>query len=82
MPIRIKIDDKIYEAEDGEILANVLLREKLTPFRTHPVDNSPRAPFCMMGVCFECLLEVDGKPSTQACLTVVKDGMIVDRKLT
>jgi D-hydroxyproline dehydrogenase subunit gamma len=50
------------------------------PFRTTPVTEAPRAPYCMMGVCFECLVEVDGKPSRQACLTTVRDGMVIRRQ--
>jgi predicted molibdopterin-dependent oxidoreductase YjgC len=34
----------------------------------------------MMGICFECLVEIDGKPSRQACLTTVREGMVVRRQ--
>jgi len=34
----------------------------------------------MMGVCFECLVEVDGQGSVQGCLTPVQDGMSVTRQ--
>jgi aerobic-type carbon monoxide dehydrogenase small subunit (CoxS/CutS family) len=37
--------------------------------------GSPRAPYCMMGACFECLVEIDGVPSRQSCLVTVQDGM-------
>ena len=40
-----------------------------------------RTAFCMMGVCFECLIEVDGTPNTQACMTTVREGMIVKRQI-
>jgi NADH dehydrogenase/NADH:ubiquinone oxidoreductase subunit G len=29
----------------------------------------------MMGVCFECLVEIDGVPNQQACMTPVRSGM-------
>ena len=35
------------------------------------------APYCMMGVCQECLVRVDGVLH-QACLTRVEDGMRVE----
>lgn len=79
MPIVVTIDHKDYSAHSGENLAALMLRLNLSPFRRHPVDKSGRAPFCMMGICFECLVEIDGMPSQQACLTAVKDGMIVRR---
>lgn len=45
--------------------------------RQHPVDDSARGPCCFMGVCFECLMEIDGVPDVQSCLVTVRDGMEV-----
>jgi len=42
------------------------------------VDGAPRAPYCMMGVCFECLVTIDGVGSRQACLVRVAEGMRVE----
>jgi hypothetical protein len=46
--------------------------------RTTPVTGAPRGPFCMMGVCFECLVTIDGRGSQQACLVIVAPGMRID----
>lgn len=46
--------------------------------RISPVDESPRAPFCMMGVCFECLMTIDGTPNRQACMVNVAPGMTIE----
>ena len=45
----------------------------------HPVDGSKRAPYCLMGVCFECMMEIDGVPNAQSCLVQVREGMVVRR---
>ena len=82
MKIEVQIDSATYGAENGENLAALMIRKDLIPFRKHPVDQSGRAPFCMMGVCFECLVEIDGAPGAQACLTCVRDGMVVKRNLS
>lgn len=42
--------------------------------------HSKRAPYCMMGVCFECLVAIDGRPGRQSCLVAVKDGMVIQRQ--
>ena len=34
----------------------------------------------MMGSCFECLVEIDGQPNRQACLTIVREGMDIKRQ--
>lgn len=44
----------------------------------HPIDGSLRVPFCLMGVCFECLMEINGQRDVQSCLVSVEDGMVVN----
>jgi predicted molibdopterin-dependent oxidoreductase YjgC len=78
--VTITIDGADVMAEAGESLAAVLLRQPQAWTRTTPVSGSPRAPYCLMGVCFECLAEVDGVASVQTCLTPVKAGMRVARR--
>ena len=50
------------------------------PTRSTPVGGVPRAPYCMMGVCFECLMVIDGVPSRQACMVTVREGMRIERQ--
>ena len=49
--------------------------------RLSPVSGQARAPYCFMGVCHECLVEIDGIPNQQACLIEVKEGMQIRRQL-
>ena len=58
-------------------LAAGLLAAGITAVRRSPVGGDPRAPYCMMGVCFECLVEVNGRPNQQACLVTPQEGMQV-----
>ena len=48
--------------------------------RLTPVTGEKRAPYCMMGVCFECLMVIDDVPSRQACMVRVQPGMRIDRQ--
>ena len=48
--------------------------------RTTPVSDSKRAPFCMMGGCYDCLMVIDGKANQQACATYGQQGMRVDNQ--
>lgn len=79
-PLTLYVDGLAVAAERGESVAAVLLRLDPPLARTTPVNASPRAPYCMMGVCFECLAIVDGVASTQTCLAQVRDGMRVERQ--
>lgn len=74
------IDGQAVAAESGETVAAVLLRQQTPVCRTTPVHESPRAPYCMMGVCFDCLAIIDGVASTQSCLVTVREGMRVERQ--
>ena len=64
----------------GQTLAAALLEAGVGPFRTSVVTGEPRAPYCLMGICFECLLTVDGAQNRQSCLIEVCDGMTVSRQ--
>lgn len=79
--LTLTIDGQPVNAEQGESVASVMLRQPEPACRNTPVHGSPRAPFCMMGVCFDCLAIVDGVSSTQTCLVAVKQGMRVERLL-
>jgi predicted molibdopterin-dependent oxidoreductase YjgC len=78
--LTLNIDGVPVPAQAGETVAAVLLRQSDPTSRTTPLTQSPRAPYCMMGVCFECLAIVDGLASTQTCLVTVRDGMRVQRQ--
>lgn len=67
-------------AESGESVAAVLLRQAHPWSGVAAVSLRKRAPYCMMGVCFECIVEVNGVASIQSCLRQVEDGMRVVRQ--
>jgi hypothetical protein len=78
--LSLTIDGQAVNAEPGDSVAAVLLRLNPPLSRTTPVKGSSRAPYCMMGVCFECLAIVDGVASTQTCLVQAQPGMCVERQ--
>jgi predicted molibdopterin-dependent oxidoreductase YjgC len=76
--VTIYVDNRPLRAGSGENLAAVLLEHGIVPFRRHDVSAEPRAPYCMIGKCFDCLIQVDGRANCQACMTTVRDGMRVE----
>jgi predicted molibdopterin-dependent oxidoreductase YjgC len=73
-----KIDGKGTQALDGDTVAAALLAAGIDHCRTTPVSGAKRAPYCMMGVCFECLVTIDGIGNRQACLIPAREGMRVE----
>lgn len=65
----------------GLNVAAALLEANIKQFRQSPISGENRAPFCMMGVCFDCLITIDGLPNQQACMIEVCEGMLVERQL-
>jgi D-hydroxyproline dehydrogenase subunit gamma len=75
--VAIAVDGATIEAQAGEMLAATLLAAGNVGLRRSPNAGTPRGAFCLMGVCQECLVRVDGR-QRQACLTVVAQGMKVE----
>lgn len=75
--VTLTVDGERVAARDGDTVATALLAAGRLPLRRSTVSGAPRAPFCQMGVCFECLVEIDGVADRQACLAAVRDGMRV-----
>jgi aerobic-type carbon monoxide dehydrogenase small subunit (CoxS/CutS family) len=72
--VTVALNGKPVTAYLGESVATVLLSEEIVAMRTTTLGE-PRGVFCGMGVCFDCLVVVDDKPNTRACMTWVKEGM-------
>jgi predicted molibdopterin-dependent oxidoreductase YjgC len=79
--VTVFIDGAAAAAAEGETVAAVLLRQAEPWARATPISGAHRAPYCMMGVCFDCLAVVDGIASVQTCLTPVRDGMRIERQI-
>lgn len=73
--VSLSFNDQAFEVPAGISVAAALLMSGINRFRATPVSESPRAPYCMMGVCFECLVDIDGVPNRQSCLIDVAEGM-------
>ena len=79
-PVRLSFEGRAIDAAPGDSVAAALLAAGVGATRATPISGAPRAPFCMMGACFECLVEIDGEENLQACMTPVRDGMTVRRQ--
>ncbi|MGI9333884.1 MAG: (2Fe-2S)-binding protein [Gammaproteobacteria bacterium] len=78
-PIELTFEGEPVAAHEGDTVAAALLGAGHVIFRSTAISGAARGPFCMMGACFECLVEIDGAPNRQACMAAVAHGMRVRR---
>ncbi|MCF1505501.1 (2Fe-2S)-binding protein [Afifella sp. H1R] len=76
--VTVHVDGRPVQMKEGANLAAALLEAGFSPFRTTPASGAPREPYCMMGVCFDCLAIVDAVPNRQTCLERVRAGMTIE----
>lgn len=76
--VSFSFDGKPIAAHAGMSVAGALFQSGINAIRHTPVSGVPRGPFCMMGACYDCLVQVDGV-TVQACQILVTDGLAVSR---
>jgi predicted molibdopterin-dependent oxidoreductase YjgC len=76
--LTILIDGVSVQAQEGDSVAAAMLAAGHMISRKSPVSGAPRAPFCLMGACFECLVTIDGVGNRQGCMISVRDGMRIE----
>ncbi len=76
--VTLTVDGRAINARAGDSVAAALLAAGIAACRTTPVSGAPRAPYCLMGVCFECLVAIDGRQNRQACMVPAANGMTVE----
>lgn len=72
----IQVDGQAIPARPGQTVAAALLAAGRRTWR-RTLRGQPRGLFCGMGVCFECLVTVDGVADQRACMTLAQPGMQV-----
>src|SRR5262249_48030481 len=77
-PPPLFVDGAAIAARAGDSVAAAMLAGGRLACRTTPISDSPRAPYCLMGACFDCLVTIDGIANRQACMTLARDGMRIE----
>ena len=78
VPVEIFVDGRSVAAREGDTVSAALLASGLDARRATAVSGAPRLPYCMMGVCFDCLVTIDGVGNRQGCLVPVSPGMKIE----
>jgi predicted molibdopterin-dependent oxidoreductase YjgC len=78
--VKIQVDGRWISAEKGQMLTTALISAGIWRYGEPRSGHGPRGPFCGMGVCFECEVNVDKEKHIQACQCMVRNGMVVNTK--
>ena len=78
--VSVTVEGVDIRVPEGVSAAAALLLAGLGHTRETPVSGAPRAPYCLMGICFDCLAEIDGVPNRQSCMVTVAPGMAIRRQ--
>ena len=77
-PLTIQVDGETVQAYAGEMVATVLVALGRRTFRHTDRHHEPRGLFCGMGICYDCLVTIDGEENVRACITPVAEGMTIE----
>jgi hypothetical protein len=75
---RFSFGNREIEAEPGQSIGAALITAGYRSWRTTRHYGAPRGIFCGIGICFDCLVTVNGRPNQRACLTEAHQGDQVD----
>ena len=65
---------------EGDSVAAAILALGHSHCRESAISGAARGPYCLMGVCFECLVSIDGVANRQGCMVRLRKGMVITRQ--
>ena len=75
--VRLTFDGAPIEAHAGETVAAALWAAGVRALRRSSACGEPRGIYCNMGICYDCLVRIEGR-DVRACMTPVRDGLVVE----
>ena len=79
--ITLTVDGEPLEAYEGEPIATALMAAGHRVFHYTTKSNEPRGVFCALGRCTDCVMIVDGQPNVRTCVTLARDGMVIETQI-
>lgn len=76
----INFEGRELPGEQGQSLAGVLVANRVLDWRSTSASGEPRGLFCGIGVCFDCVVVVDGEADVRACQRLATDGAVLERQ--
>ena len=78
--IAVEVEGRTVLVPEGASAAAAVLVAGLPSLRDTALGGGERGPYCLMGICFDCLAEIDGVPNRQGCMVTARPGMRIRRQ--
>jgi predicted molibdopterin-dependent oxidoreductase YjgC len=65
------------KAIPGQSIAAAIFQEGIQTLRTTRIEGEERSIFCGIGMCWDCIVTINGRANQRACLIEVREGMVV-----
>ena len=76
--MKVFVNGAEIEATESENVGTFLLKRRQQVLRKTRFEDNPRGIFCGIGVCFDCIVTIDGIANQRACITQLRDGMRIE----
>ena len=76
--VNIRLNGVVHPVPKGLTVAAALLYLGCTASRQHPKTKQAQLPYCHMGVCYACLVTINGQTNQRACMTIVEANLAID----
>lgn len=76
--VKLLVNGNEIPAYKGETILAALMAAGIKTLKRSPLNNDPRGALCGMGVCFECMVTVNGIPNIRSCMTEVENNMEIE----
>ena len=76
--MKVFVNGAEIEATESENVGTFLLKRRQQGLRKTRFEDNPRGMFCGIGVCFDCIVTIDGIANQRACITQLREGMRIE----
>lgn len=70
-----------FTGSQGQSIAAALIASEQRELRRTRFGEEPRSIFCGIGICFDCVVSIDGVANQRACLIEISNDMKVESSL-
>lgn len=76
--VSVELNGRAVAAYEGQSVLGLLWADGVHALHVTARRHEPRGFFCAIGVCFDCLVTIDGRRNVRACLEPVRSGMRIE----